>query len=178
MDIQNKEQCERFLEYVIANRNQYYRLAYSFMGNEADSMDAVSQLSVVIMEKSAGIRDEAAFPAWSKRVLINICKTRLKEKKRREIPMEAPLEWAAASGGGVSQAEQLAVRQCIAALPTHYREPLLLRYYLNYEYAEIAQVLQIPEGTVKSRLHRAIGELRSQLLSGEAKKDEEAMKGA
>ncbi len=178
MDIQNKEQCERFLDYVIANRNQYYRLAYSFMGNEADSMDAVSQLSVVIMEKSAGIREEAAFPAWSKRVLINICKTRLKEKKRREIPVESPLELSCGESGQISQAEQLAVRQAVSALPIHYREPLLLRYYLNYEYAEIAAVLNIPEGTVKSRLHRAIGELRSLLLANDAQKQKEAMKGA
>ncbi|MEG1538022.1 MAG: sigma factor, partial [Clostridiales bacterium] len=88
MKTQNQEQCDRFLDYVTVNRNQYYRLAYSFMGNEADSMDAVSQLAVVIIEKCAGIREETAFPAWSKRGLVNICKRRLKEKKRREVPTE------------------------------------------------------------------------------------------
>ncbi len=178
MRTQNQEQCDRFLDYVTTNRNQYYRLAYSFMGNEADSMDVISQLAVVIIEKSAGIREEAAFPAWSKRVLVNICKSRLKEKKRREIPVEAPLELAAAPQGGVSHADQMAVREAITALPSHYREPLLLRYYLNYEYAEIAAVLNIPEGTVKSRLHRAIGELRSILLPDGIEKDQAAMKGA
>ncbi|MEG1538088.1 MAG: sigma factor-like helix-turn-helix DNA-binding protein, partial [Clostridiales bacterium] len=69
-------------------------------------------------------------------------------------------------------------REAVAALPPHYREPLLLRYYLNYEYAEIAALLHIPEGTVKSRLHRAIGELRAILIPGGVAKDKATMKGA
>ncbi|MEG1997773.1 MAG: RNA polymerase sigma factor, partial [Clostridiales bacterium] len=152
--------------------------AYSFMGNEADSMDAVSQLAVVIIEKSAGIREETAFPAWSKRVLVNICKSRLKEKKRREVPTEDPLALAPSTDYRLSDADTMAVREAVAALPPHYREPLLLRYYLNYEYAEIAALLHIPEGTVKSRLHRAIGELRAILIPGGVAKDKATMKGA
>ena len=178
MNVQNKEQCDGFLDYITANRNQYYRLAYSFMGNEADSMDAVSQLAVVIIEKSSGIREEAAFPAWSKRVLVNICKSRLKEKKRREIAVEAPLELAAAPQSSIGEADKLAIREAVQSLPAHYRDPLLLRYYLNYEYAEIASVLNIPEGTVKSRLHRAVAELRSVLVPDYIAKDKAAMKGA
>ena len=154
-----------FLQYLSEQRPRYYRLAYSFLRNEADTLDAISQLQLITIEKGGTIRDSRCFPAWSKKVLCNICKNKLKERQRLwPIPEEAQsLLHTPPINTGVEMAELVDIRRAIAELPCYYRQPLLLRYYYGYDYAEIAALLHIPGGTVKSRLHRAIAELRRRL---------------
>lgn len=151
---------QEYLDYIIEHRQLYYRFAYSFMGNEADSMDAISQLTLTVLEKGHTLREPGAFPAWSKKVLANICRSRLKEQKRRELPLELPLELAAAETKGLSQEDALSIRAAVRALPEPQRDVIILRYYLNYEYKEIAAMLDLPQGTIKSRLHRAVKQLQ------------------
>jgi RNA polymerase sigma-70 factor (ECF subfamily) len=163
MSAENALKLTPLMETVIINRNQYYRLAYSFLGNEADAMDAVQQMTLVIIEKGHTLRTPEAFGSWSKKILINICRGRLKERKSKEIPLELPLDLTKAPEAGLANDERVLIREHIQALPLKYREMVYLRYYLNYEYKEIAEYLQIPEGTVKSRLNRAISELKDSL---------------
>lgn len=151
---------QEYIDYIVEHRQLYYRLAYSFMGNEADSMDAVSQLTLTVLEKGHTLRESKAFPAWSKKVLANICRSRLKEQKRRELPLELPLELAAAEEKGLSAEDALSLRTAVRALPEVQRDVIILRYYLNYEYKEIADILDLPQGTIKSRLHRAVKQLQ------------------
>lgn len=149
-----------YLEYICLHRNEYYRLAYSFMGNEADSLDAVSQMTIVVIEKQHTLRKAEAFPSWSKKILVNICRDKLKEKKRVQ-PLELPLEQAAEDPPNIE--DELIIRQALNELSPKYREALILRYYLGYAYKEIALCLQVPEGTIKSRLNRGLASLKEQL---------------
>lgn len=166
---------QQYIDYICENRHAYYRLAYSFMGNEADSMDAVSQLTLTVLEKGGGLRQPESFPAWSKKVLANICRSRLKEQKRREIPLELPLALAPADNGSLSYEDTAHLRQAVRQLPEAQRDVIILRYYLNYEYKEIAALLDLPQGTVKSRLHRAIRQLQEGL--GTATGEQANLKG-
>lgn len=150
-----------FLTYICENRNSYYRLAWSFMRNEADAMDAVSQMTVTIIEKSYTLRESSAFPFWSKKILINICRSKLKQKKQHELPLD-PLPEPNSEPAGNSE-DKLLIRAAIAKLSEQYREIIILRYYLCYEYREISELLNIPEGTVKSRLHRAVNRLKQEV---------------
>ncbi len=151
-----------YLTYVCDNRNSYYRLAWSFMHNEADAMDAVSQMTVIIIEKCYTLRESNAFPVWSKKVLINICRSKLKQKNHHELPLD-PLPEQANGESSAGSEDKLLIRAAIANLSEQYKEIIILRYYLCYEYREIAEILNIPEGTVKSRLHRAIDRLKQEV---------------
>lgn len=157
---------QKYIDYICENRHTYYRLAYSFMGNEADSMDAVSQLTLIVLEKGHSLRQPDSFPAWSKKVLANICRSRLKERGRREMPLELPLNLLKEESGGLGSEETMVLRQAVRHLPEVQRDVIILRYYLNYEYKEIAALLDVPQGTVKSRLHRAIAQLQEVLRQG------------
>jgi len=152
-----------FIDYICEHRNDYYRLAYSFMGQEADAMDAVSQMTVVVLEKYHTLREETSFPAWSKKILVNICRDKLKDKKRIQ-PLELPVDQAYEDPKNVE--DEVLVRNAINALPEKYREVLVLRYYLDYEYQDIAKALDLPDGTVKSRLYRGMAALK-EILKGE-----------
>lgn len=157
---------DKYLHQLQEHQHAYYRFAYSFMGNEADAMDAVSQLAVTIIEKGGSLREEAAFPAWSRTVLANICRTRLKERSRREVPMELPLQLAGVADDTAAADERLLLRAALARLSAEHREVIALRFYQGLDYKDIAQTLDIAEGTVKSRLHRAISALKAEMEGG------------
>ena len=154
---------DRFLEHICNHQHQYYRLAYSFMGNEADSMDAISQLSLTVIEKGHTVREVEAFPAWSKKVLVNICRSELKRRKRREIPIEEPYQNAVPVTYNPNIEDNMVLQAALGRLPEKYREILVLRYFLDYEYKEIAQTLSLAEGTVKSRIHRAMEQIKKEI---------------
>jgi len=111
------------------------------------------------------------FSTWLFQIANNLCRDRWRreaverrtlEGVRREA-REAPLEADAA--GALSLRQEMATR--IAALPERLREVLVLRYYQELSEKEAAQVLGIPRGTVKSRLHAALGALRRQEEAGD-----------
>jgi RNA polymerase sigma-70 factor (ECF subfamily) len=145
---------------LLEKKQMYYRLAYSFTGNEADALEAISQMTLQVVEKIHTLRAKEAFLSWSKRILLNVC-LEFWRKNPNTLPLEEAL--ATAGGGGLAIEEELMLRQYICQLPEIHREVIHLRFYLGYEYKEIARILEIPEGTVKSRLNRALETLRQQM---------------
>lgn len=141
-------------------KQMYYRLAYSLLSNEADALDAISQMTLLVVEKIHTLRANEAFLAWSRRILINVCK-----EFWRKNPKNLPIEEAMAKENdtGLAIEDELIIRELIAQLPEIHREVIYLRFYLDYEYKDIALILEIPEGTVKSRLNRALETLRQQM---------------
>jgi len=154
-----KEQSA-LIETLFTKKQAYYRLAFSMLGNEADALDAVSLMTLRIVEKINTLRDDEAFFAWSRRILINVCHGYWRQNKNHLPLQEATLSEADDSLPG---AETLNIRRLVNLLPEKHREVVYLRYFLDYEYKDIAAVLEIPEGTVKSRLNRAIESLRRQM---------------
>jgi len=72
-------------------RQSYYYLAYSLLSNEADALDAIAQMTLQIVEKIHTLRAAEAFPAWSRKILVNVCRefwrknlSRLEQKNTRE----------------------------------------------------------------------------------------------
>ena len=108
------------------------------------------------------LQDISAFNAWLKRVITNSCLDRL--RKQRPIPVvdtqlnrimeKSPQKWDG----------HLEMREAINRLIPEYREALILREWQGYDYQEIATLLSIPLGTVKSRIHGARVQLRKILL--------------
>ena len=155
----NLEQLE-LIGLLAEKKQMYYRLAYSLTGNEADALDAIGQMTLQVVEKIHTLRANEAFVAWSRRILVNVCR-----EFWRKNPPNLPIDEAQVlkSFNGLAIEDQLVLRQFIARLPEIHREVVYLRYYMDYEYQDIARILEVPEGTVKSRLNRALDTLREQL---------------
>jgi len=155
----NDEQLA-LLRILQEKKQMYYRLAYSLLDNEADALDAIAQMTLQVIVHIHALREKEAFVAWSRRILINICR-----EFWRKTPKNLPLDEAmtAESVEGLPIEDALILKQFIRLLPEIHREVVYLRYYLDYEYKEIAGILEIPEGTVKSRLNRALETLREQM---------------
>jgi RNA polymerase sigma-70 factor (ECF subfamily) len=97
--------------------------------------------------------------AWLFKVAKNIASNHLRKKSA-----QADVVWSSLAQSSPQEDSRLnPMRRAIQALPSNQRETILLRWYDELSYEEIAQILQIPLGTVRSRLHHALRKLRQQM---------------
>lgn len=127
-----------------------YGLAYRTLGNRADALDATQEVFLRVIRKGRLFRGRSAFSTWLYRLTINLCKDMLRQQaRRREVIEEVEAETA-----DISVAERLDVERALKRLPEDHRVVLVMRDIYGLTYAEIAETLEVPEGTVKSRIAR------------------------
>lgn len=152
-----------FEEIVRARMDAVYRLTYAILGDEADARDAAQDTFVSAWRRLRGLQDTDRFDAWLQRVAVNSARMVHRARRRRGI-REIP----ASRLGGVpdlpataTEAERDArlLDAALRHLDLDQRELLVLHHLEGRPLTEIAEVLSIPVGTVKSRLHTARGAL-------------------
>ncbi len=146
-----------------AHLDSAYRLARAILLDEGDAEDVVQEACLIAWKKHGSLRDPDRLEAWFDRIVVNLCRDRLRHRQRvREI---APLDWSDAP----VQAEQaideldLDIDAALDSLDVDHRIVVLLRYWQDRTVEDIASRLDIPVGTVKSRLHYALRAMRSRL---------------
>jgi RNA polymerase sigma factor (sigma-70 family) len=152
---------DAYIEAAEANVDDAYRLAGYLLGDAGEAQDAVQEALIKAWRNWAGLRDIAAFRPWFKRIVINCCNDRLK-RRRRIVDLEAASDVAAADvfAGMVARDE---VGRAVNRLAPDHRIVIALRYWEDLTLEQIAETLDLPLGTVKSRLHYALRALRAEL---------------
>lgn len=135
-----------------------FAVTYLILGNSADSEDAMSAAILRAFENRGKLRKRESFRAWFLQILRHEAYDLLK-KRRRLTPVEELPEEAAPEG---DDAGRLDLRQALQELTDTQRTALLLQQE-GYDMAEIGQILDVPVGTVKSRISRAKQTLRTLL---------------
>lgn len=127
-----------------------YHVSYSMLHSDADCADAVQEALIRAWQKRGTLRDTDKFKPWMMRILVNTCKDMLRKRSRRQF---VPLTEETA----VSEPPTAPVplREAIDLLKPEMRVVVILHYLEGYSVADVAQVLRIPTGTVKSRLKKA-----------------------
>ena len=146
---------DQFVEYFCTRAQPLRRLAYALCGDWHTAEDLVQFTFVRLYRRWPGIRDESV-DAYARRVLVNAFLTH-RRARRRESLMADPPERAA---GGADPTDGLAVRRALADLAPRQRAAVVLRYLEDLPVAEVAALLKISEGTVKSQTARAIQSMR------------------
>jgi RNA polymerase sigma-70 factor (ECF subfamily) len=145
--------------------------AWQKLGNHDDALDAVQATMAAAWRSRKKLRPGRELRGWFYRVLRNRCIDVLRSRRtQRVMPLEAdpPEGKMSDPAGDVSRREQLQrLRRELEQMPDDMREIILLRDFHDLSYAEIADVLSIPAGTVMSRLHRARSALRERVLAQE-----------
>ena len=152
-----------FLTATRPGLDRAYRLAGLILGDSHEAEDAVQDALIVAWQSFDTLRERDRFGAWLDRILVNGCRDRLRRRKVvRFIPMDGELERA---GGDpfATVIERDAVLAGIAGLTPDERIVVTLRFWADLPLDGIAERLGWPIGTVKSRLHRALGRLRTTL---------------
>jgi RNA polymerase sigma-70 factor (ECF subfamily) len=123
--------------------------------------DAVQESLIRAWRDLRKLRDPDRFDAWLRRLTVHACFDQARTRRRRHVEVEfMPMHAPAISDSSSAQADRDLVDHVMQRLDEHGRAIVVLHYYLGLPLTEVASVLAIPVGTVKSRLHRALGEMR------------------
>ena len=144
-----------------------YRIATLIIGNAADAEDVTHDAFVAAWRAWSTLRDPDRLDAWFGRILINRCREHLRRGRRGRVVdiSQELLELPAAGDHAVEFADREALARGFARLDPDRRICLVLRYYGDLSVREIAEQTGIAEGTVKSRLHYGLRELRISLVT-------------
>ena len=145
---------DEFAVQIMDMKKTLYHVACGILRSEADREDAVQECILKAWEKRDALKNDSAFRSWVTRILINecydICRRRSKILVMEELPEQAVLP----------EMENQDLKDAIGQLDEIYRLPIILFYVEGFNIREVARILQIPEGTVKSRLHAGRAKLR------------------
>lgn len=164
------------------HHDRLHALARRLTGNEADALDATQEALIAIARGIRQFDGRAAFSTWAFRVATNACLDELRRRRRRPVPglpddldhpgsSATPAGLRAEAAGIVALPDRLAVDAALQRLPDEFRAAVVLRDLCDLDYAEIATALDIPPGTVRSRIARGRAQL-AQLLAPRNQQDE------
>jgi RNA polymerase sigma-70 factor (ECF subfamily) len=137
-----------------------YRYATLMMGSRADAEDATHDAALTAWRHLDELRDPARFEAWFGRIVVNACRDRL--RSRRRMPLHVALDPELSSpdpNSGFAGRDALA--GAIRSLSADHREVVVLRFFEDLTVDQIAARTGVGAGTVKSRLHYALRDLRA-----------------
>lgn len=143
-----------FTELARRHEARVYSLAYRLLGNHEDARDAAQETFVALLSKLRGFRGESAFTTWLYRVTTNACYDALRRKRRLPTPVETLPEGPQGPDPADAAATGVDVQRALTRVPEEFRAVLILHDIDGLPHEEIAAALEIPIGTVKSRLHR------------------------
>ena len=179
MTTERQDEFQRLLEPVL---DSAFGMAMSYTGGrEADAEDLLQDAALKAYRGFASFEKGTNFKAWFFRILMNTAVSSFRKTQRRPLEVDiddaaaSPLLREATSRGfefrGTDPAKTFverirleSIQEAIAGLPDEFRQVCILYFLEEFTYPEIAEVLEIPVGTVRSRLHRARKALQRHLL--------------
>ena len=154
-----------FENVVTAHYSALYKFALSLAHEEAEASDLTQETFWIWAEKSHQLRDISKAKTW----LFTTLHRQFLQRRRRTVRfphldiVEVEAELPSTGQAAYTQVDWVTVQGSLAALDPAFQAPLTLFYLENYSYQEIANILEIPLGTVKSRISRAIVQLQHSL---------------
>lgn len=180
---------------VRRHSRELFQFVLRFTGDSLAAEDVVQESFLQVHHSAATFDPARRFKPWLFTIAANKARDSLRRRtRRREVPFDATIGGEESESGGkfldllatddddapleelqADESRQL-VRQIVESMPPQLSEVLILGYYHRFPYKEIAEIVGIPLGTVKSRLHAAVlafGERYREATAGKTKKDEE-----
>ncbi len=155
---------------LLANYNQYFRLARSYVHNDDDAGDIVQNAAYKAIKNSGSLKQEAYAATWLYRIVINEIFTFLRQRKTEPFDLAEQAQTEDAY-------EDVDLKRALASLPDEDRMIVELKYFEDLKLEEIAAILELNVSTVKSRLYRCLKKLRL-MLEEDWMYAEEAMQNA
>ena len=144
--------------FLVEEQARFYRLAYSYLKNREEALDAVQTAVCRALERRDSLREPSAMRAWFLRILVNACTDQLRQRRREA---SRPPEEYGSYEDPLPQDDSL-TRQ-VEELPPELSAVLRLRFYEELSLKEISMVLGCPLSTVKTRLYTGLKRLRISL---------------
>ena len=173
---------DSFNQLVLRWERPIYALAYRVIGREEDARDVAQETFLRAFRALGGFKGQAKFSSWLYRITLNLCRDWI--RKERRTPVSQPPEGIdivelAGEAAPSETIEQLvgrnqlsrAVSKAMASLPEEQRTAIILKEYHGLTFQEIADMLDCPLSTVKTRLYQGLSVVRKQLEQAGVKPD-------
>jgi len=165
---------DSFNQLVLRWERPIYALAYRVIGREEDARDVCQETFLRAFRALGGFKGQAKFSSWLYRITLNLCRDWIRRERRQPLaqtPEGVDLVELAGEGDDVESIEDLVARKEIGAvvskamalLPEDQRTAIVLKEYHGLTFQEIADMLDCPLSTVKTRLYQGLTVLRRQL---------------
>jgi RNA polymerase sigma factor (sigma-70 family) len=153
---------EALLTLIMNEKDNYYRLAYAYMGNSHDAMDALEDMIVVLYDKINQLKKDRSFYSWSKTILVNECKAALRRRSKQILTNDwhEEIEHTSIHSSFLASEQQVDLEAMLSELSDPQRETIQLRYFHDLDYETIASITDVSLGTVKSRIFHGLKKLR------------------
>jgi RNA polymerase sigma-70 factor (ECF subfamily) len=143
-----------------------YRYAYRLSGSAADAEDLTQEAFCSAQAKWSQLRDRNRVRGWLFSIVRNSYLHRTRDDRRQKfIPLESVLDIADNAPDPLPDIDADQLQRALNELPESFRTPIILYYFDDFSYRDIAEQMDLPIGTVMSRLARAKGHLRARLVS-------------
>ena len=167
----NREALENLISAI---ERPLYVTALAILGKNDDAADAFQEAALSIMLHIGSLREPAYFNTWATRILVNHALT-IRRNRSKVLSLSGTVETRMAAREpshdlGSQVAGRVDLMQAMLALAPHHRAVIALRYLHDVQLDGIAEALDVPVGTVKSRLHYALRRLRAE-MAPESRKD-------
>ena len=165
---------DSFNQLILRWERPIYALAYRVIGREDDARDVCQEAFLRAFRALPGFKGQAKFSSWLYRITLNLCRDWIRRERRTPIaqmPEGVDLVELAGEAVGTETVDELvsrkelgrAVAKAMALLPEEQRTAIILKEYHGLTFQEIADLLDCPLSTVKTRLYQGLGVLRKQL---------------
>lgn len=169
---------EHFRKLSSAHIRFLYNLALRFTGNRYDAEDIVQETLLIAFDRFEQLRDDGKFKSWTFTILRNVyLKSLSKSKDQHKMEFEDGIDYEEVLTGAaakldleeavVKKVEATQVQNFLAQMPEKYQSPLILYYMEELSYRQISDFLNVPIGTVMSRMSRGKQLLKKQVLRSE-----------
>jgi len=164
-----------FSHLVEAYQAPVYNLAYRMLGNAAEAEDAAQECFIRAYTRFQTYDPARKFSSWMLAIASHYCVDVLRKRRMQYLSLDDLPPMTELAMPATTQPEQVVVRRqdagavqdLLNALPPDYRTPVILRYWYDMSYNEIAETMGVTVGTIKTRLHRARAKLAHQVHSPE-----------
>ncbi|MEC0368486.1 RNA polymerase sigma factor [Paenibacillus chibensis] len=151
-DVKKAQQGDRkaFVAAMRQVEEDMYGMARSILRSHEDCADAIQEAMLIAYKSLPSLRETAFFKTWLFRILINEC-NRILKKHARTLPIDSSIAEPSVNGGY----DKIELREAVEHLDESMRTVISLHYFRDMPIKEISSLLELSEGAVKTRLHRA-----------------------
>ncbi|MDP1511891.1 RNA polymerase sigma factor [Paenibacillus ottowii] len=159
-------ETEAFALLVKQYKDRVFRFAFGMLSDRMEAEDVSQEAFIKAYYSLSNLENSYAFSSWLTRIVSNLCYDRIKKRKKENIVSSDQIEAGISTQGIERRDLHLTIEEAMKTLSPEHREAILLRDVEGYTYDEIAGMLHIPLGTVKSRINAARLQLRKELKKG------------
>lgn len=152
---------DKVIKFILENKENYYRLAFSYVKNAEDALDIVQASIEKALLAKAFLRDEQSIKSWFYKIIVNTSLDFLRKNKRAFLVDRDEIDYFTFGHKDVYQ--DIDLNKSLDELPMKYRSVIILKFFEDMRIDEVAEVLNENKNTIKTRLYKALELLQVKL---------------